>query len=78
MLTRCLYASIMALAVRLASSEWWEILGMAIVFGKLFAVRKTILKVQPNGVFDIFDGLFVCVALAVTALKRRAGNEVAV
>jgi hypothetical protein len=31
---------------------------------------------QPDGILDVLDGLFVSVALAVEALERRTGNEV--
>ena len=33
---------------------------------------------QADGVFDIFNRLFVTVSLAVATLKRGAGDEIAV
>jgi hypothetical protein len=38
------------------------------VLGNFFAVRKTIFDVQSDGVFNICDGLLVCVSLAVAPL----------
>lgn len=46
--------------------------------GIFLAIRTTIFDVQPDGIFDVFHGLFVGVSLAVAALKRRAGNKIAV
>jgi hypothetical protein len=33
---------------------------------------------QSNGVFDVLDGLFVSVALAIAALEGRTRNEIPV
>ncbi len=43
--------------------------------GNLFAVGLPVFYVQLDGVLNVLDSFFVCVALAVATLKRRAGNE---
>lgn len=48
------------------------------MLGDFLAVSKAVFDVQSNGVFDVLNGLFVCVPLAVAALKCGTGNEVAV
>jgi len=44
----------------------------------LFAIGEPVFDVQPDGILDIFDGLFVAVSLAVATLEGRARNEVTV
>lgn len=46
--------------------------------GDFSVVGETIFDVQADGVLDVFDSLFVGVALGVTALKGWTGDEVAV
>src|SRR5208337_1680497 len=46
--------------------------------GNFFTVSQAIFDVQSNGVLDVRDRLFVGLPLAVTALERRAGHEIAV
>ena len=48
------------------------------VFGNFFAVSDTVFDVESDGVLDILDRFFVGVSLAVTALQRRAGDEIAI
>jgi hypothetical protein len=43
-----------------------------------FALGQAVLDVQLNGVLNVLDGFLVRVALAVAALKRGTGNEVAI
>ena len=33
---------------------------------------------ETDGVFNIFDRLFITIALTVATLKRRTGNKIAV
>jgi hypothetical protein len=46
--------------------------------GNFFAVSQAIFDVQPDGVLNVRDRLFVGLPLAVTALERRTGDETAV
>src|SRR5713226_7831253 len=48
------------------------------MLGNFLAARQAVLDVQPDGVFDVFNGLFVCVPLAVAALQHRARNEITI
>ena len=48
------------------------------MLGDFLAVSEAVFDVQSDGVFDVLNGLFVCVSLAVTALKHGTGNEIAV
>ncbi len=43
-----------------------------------FAVGQPVCDMQFNGVLDVLDSFLVRVALAVAALKRGTGNEVAI
>jgi hypothetical protein len=47
------------------------------LLGDLFAICDSIFDVQADRILDVLDGLLIGIALAVTALKSRAGNEVA-
>jgi hypothetical protein len=48
------------------------------MLGNFLAVRDSVFDVEPNGVSNVFDSLFVSVSLAVTALEHGAGNEITV
>jgi len=47
------------------------------MLGDFLAVSEAVFDVQSDGVFDVLNGLVVCVSLAVTALKHGTGNEIA-
>jgi len=46
--------------------------------GDFFAVGLAVFDVQLDGILDVRESFFVSVALAVTALQRRAENEKAI
>ncbi len=48
------------------------------MLGNFLAARKAVLDVKPDGVFDVFNRLFVCVPLAVAALEGRTRNVISV
>ena len=48
------------------------------LLGDFFAICEAILYVQADRILDVLDGFRIGITLAVAALKRRAGNEVAV
>jgi hypothetical protein len=48
------------------------------VLRDFLAVSNAVFDMQADGVLDIFDSLFVGAALAVAALQRGAGNEIAI
>ena len=43
-----------------------------------FALGQTIFDVEADGIPNIFDSLFVALALTVAALERRTGDEIPV
>ncbi len=48
------------------------------MFGNFLAACKAILDMQPDRILDVLHGFFVRISLAVTTLKPRTGNKVAV
>jgi hypothetical protein len=40
-----------------------------------FPIRDSIFDMQPDGILDVLNGLFVGIALAVAALECRARDE---